>query len=140
MVTFSFGIAFGVVIGLIAIKVGQISIGLGSAGGLLVSGLAIGYLRSISPTFGRMPDAACWILMEFGLLLFMAGVGLRAGGYQSGKQLHAVTWLYRCLCLCQCFANHCRQHYSIFLAEPGQNRWDLQYPAEYTSTAIRVCR
>jgi putative transport protein len=80
MVTFSFGIAFGVVIGLFAINVGQLSLGLGSAGGLLASGLAIGYLRSIHPTFGRLPDAACWILMEFGLLLFMAGVGLRAGG------------------------------------------------------------
>jgi putative transport protein len=80
MVTFAFGIALGVVIGLLAIKVGQLSIGLGSAGGLLASGLAIGYLRSIHPTFGRLPDAARWILMEFGLLLFMAGVGLRAGG------------------------------------------------------------
>jgi putative transport protein len=80
MVTFSFGIAFGVVIGLFAVNVGQLSLGLGSAGGLLASGLAIGYLRSIHPTFGRLPDAACWILMEFGLLLFMAGVGLRAGG------------------------------------------------------------
>ena len=80
MVTFSFGIAIGVVIGLFSISVGQLSIGLGSAGGLLTSGLAIGYLRSIHPTFGRLPDAARWILMEFGLLLFMAGVGLRAGG------------------------------------------------------------
>jgi putative transport protein len=80
MVTFAFGIAFGVVIGLFAVNVGQLSIGLGSAGGLLSSGLAIGYLRSIHPTFGRLPDAARWILMEFGLLLFMAGVGLRAGG------------------------------------------------------------
>ena len=80
MVTFAFGIVLGVVVGMLAIKVGQLSIGLGSAGGLLASGLAIGYLRSIHPTFGRMPDAARWILMEFGLLLFMAGVGLRAGG------------------------------------------------------------
>jgi putative transport protein len=80
MVTFAFGIAFGVVIGLFAVNVGQLSIGLGSAGGLLSSGLAIGYLRSVHPTFGRLPDAARWILMEFGLLLFMAGVGLRAGG------------------------------------------------------------
>ena len=80
MVTFAFGIVFGVIVGLLAIKVGQLSIGLGSAGGLLTSGLVIGYLRSIHPTFGRLPDAASWILMEFGLLLFMAGVGLRAGG------------------------------------------------------------
>jgi putative transport protein len=80
MVTFAFGIAIGVVIGLFSISVGQLSIGLGSAGGLLTAGLIIGYLRSIYPTFGRLPDAARWILMEFGLLLFMAGVGLRAGG------------------------------------------------------------
>ena len=80
MVTFAFGIVFGVIVGLLAIKVGQLSIGLGSAGGLLASGLIIGYLRSIKPTFGRLPEAARWILMDFGLLLFMAGVGLRAGG------------------------------------------------------------
>jgi putative transport protein len=80
MVTFAFGIAAGVVLGMFAVKVGQLSIGLGSAGGLLTSGLLIGYLRSVKPTFGRIPDAACWFLMEFGLLLFMAGVGLRAGG------------------------------------------------------------
>ena len=80
MVTFAFGIAIGVVIGLFAVSVGQLSIGLGSAGGLLTAGLIIGYLRSVKPTFGRLPDAARWILMEFGLLLFMAGVGLRAGG------------------------------------------------------------
>ncbi|MEN8166668.1 MAG: TrkA C-terminal domain-containing protein [Pseudomonadota bacterium] len=80
MVTFAFGIAVGVLIGLLAINIGQLSIGLGSAGGLLASGLAIGYLRSVYPVFGRMPEAARWILMEFGLLLFMAGVGLRAGG------------------------------------------------------------
>jgi putative transport protein len=80
MVTFCFGICFGVIIGLFAITVGQLSIGLGSAGGLLAAGLTIGYLRSIHPTFGRLPDAARWILMELGLLLFMAGVGLRAGG------------------------------------------------------------
>lgn len=89
MVTFAFGIAVGVVIGMLAITVGQLSIGLGSAGGLLASGLVIGYLRSVYPVFGRMPGAARWILMEFGLLLFMAGVGLRAGGDIIEKFLEA---------------------------------------------------
>jgi len=37
MVTFAFGIVFGVIVGLLAVKVGQLSIGLGSAGGLLAS-------------------------------------------------------------------------------------------------------
>jgi putative transport protein len=80
MVTFAFGIVFGVLVGLLSIEVGGVAVGLGTAGGLLASGLSIGYLRSKRPTFGRLPDAAQWILMEFGLLLFMAGVGLRAGG------------------------------------------------------------
>ena len=80
MVTFAFGIVIGVLVGLLSVKVGQLSIGLGSAGGLLASGLTIGYLRSVRPTFGRLPEPARWFLMEFGLLLFMAGVGLRAGG------------------------------------------------------------
>ena len=80
MVTFSLGIGAGVLLGLISVKIGGVSIGLGSAGGLLAAGLLIGFVRSIRPTFGRLPDAARWIFMEFGLLLFMAGVGLRAGG------------------------------------------------------------
>ena len=80
MVTFSFGISAGVLLGMLSVHVGGVAIGLGTAGGLLASGLLIGYLRSVRPTFGRLPEAARWLLMEFGLLLFMAGVGLRAGG------------------------------------------------------------
>jgi putative transport protein len=80
LVTFAIGIVAGLFIGALSIKLGNASIGLGSAGGLLVSGLVIGYLRSIRPTFGRVPSAARWVFMELGLLIFIAGVGLRAGG------------------------------------------------------------
>jgi putative transport protein len=79
MLTFAFGICAGVLLGLLSIKVAGFNIGLGSAGGLLSAGLIVGLLRSIRPTFGRLPAAVRWFLMEFGLLLFMAGVGLRAG-------------------------------------------------------------
>ena len=79
LITFSGGLIVGGIIGVLAIKVGEISIGLGSAGGLLLAGIVIGYLRSVHPTFGRLPAAARWLLMEFGLLLFMASVGLGAG-------------------------------------------------------------
>jgi putative transport protein len=79
LVTFGFGIAAGTIVGGLAITVGGVSIGLGSAGGLLLAGLVIGYLRALRPTFGRVPSAARWIFMELGLLIFMAGVGLRAG-------------------------------------------------------------
>jgi len=77
--TFSWAIVFGMLIGAIAISVGGIKIGLGSAGGLLVAGLFIGYLRSLFPVFGRVPDGARWVFTEMGLLIFMAGVGLRGG-------------------------------------------------------------
>ena len=90
IVTLSFGIVIGLLIGSLSVNLGGISVGLGSAGGLLASGLFIGYRRSIKPTVGQLPEATRWFLMEFGLLLFMAGVGMRAGGgildtlYQNG--------------------------------------------------------
>ncbi|NOR55932.1 MAG: hypothetical protein GQ531_06960 [Sulfurovum sp.] len=80
MVTLSLGIAIGLVIGMFSLQLGGVSVSLGSAGGLLASGLFIGYRRSMKPTFGQLPEPTRWFLMEFGLLLFMAGVGLRAGG------------------------------------------------------------
>jgi putative transport protein len=59
----------------------------------LAAGIATGWLNSSRPTVGKFPEAARWILMEFGLLLFICGVGLQAGGQivetftQSGMAL-----------------------------------------------------
>ncbi len=77
--TTSWSIVFGILLGALSIPVAGVEIGLGSAGGLLVLGLLIGYLRSLFPVFGRLPNAAQWLFTELGLLLFMAGVGLRGG-------------------------------------------------------------
>lgn len=77
--TISWAIVFGTLLGGVSISISGVDIGLGSAGGLLVFGLLIGYLRSLFPVFGRVPDAAQWVFTEMGLLLFMAGVGLRGG-------------------------------------------------------------
>ncbi len=79
LMTFAFGIAAGLFIGKITFKVGALSLGLGTAGGLLITGILIGFLRSVHPTFGRVPPAARWLFMELGLLFFMAGIGLKAG-------------------------------------------------------------
>jgi putative transport protein len=79
LLTFALGIAAGLAVGTIRVKIGEIHIGLGAAGGLLLAGILIGFLRSINPTFGRVPRAARWVFMEFGLMVFMAGIGLRAG-------------------------------------------------------------
>jgi putative transport protein len=93
LATFAIGITAGLIVGTWTVSVAGISVGLGSAGGLLLSGLVIGYLRVLHPTFGRVPEPARWIFMELGLALFMAGVGLRAGAgivealVQSGFKL-----------------------------------------------------
>ena len=80
LATFAFGMIGGTLIGLITIALGNLSIGLGTAGGLLIVGIVIGYLGSVMPTFGRVPAPARYVLMELGLMLFMAAVGLNAGG------------------------------------------------------------
>lgn len=80
LVTFSFGIVFGLLIGLVSVKFGNINIGIGTAGGLLLSGIIFGYLRASFPTFGRVPPAARYVIMELGLMFFMVNVGINAGG------------------------------------------------------------
>ena len=80
LATFAFGMIAGTLLGLVTLQLGKVSIGLGTAGGLLIVGIIIGYLGSVMPTFGRVPAAARYVLMELGLMLFMAGVGLNAGG------------------------------------------------------------
>jgi putative transport protein len=79
MIGFSFGIALGSALGLLSLQVAGISFGLGSAGGLLLAGLLVGWLSGRRPTLGRFPAAARWILMELGMLIFICGVGLQAG-------------------------------------------------------------
>ena len=79
MMTFVFGIALGAALGLLSTTVHGVPLTLGMAGGLLLVGILVGWINSARPTVGRFPDAARWVLMEFGLLIFIAGVGLNAG-------------------------------------------------------------
>lgn len=79
LLTFAFGMVAGILLGLVVVKLGGVSIGLGTAGGLLLVGILVGFLGSINPTFGMMPAPARSFLMDFGLVLFMAEVGLKAG-------------------------------------------------------------
>ncbi len=78
--TFGLGVAAGIGLGTLAVTLGGIRIELGMAGGLLLAGLVIGFLRSLFPIFGQVPSSARWVLTELGLMMFMAGVGLNAGG------------------------------------------------------------
>ena len=50
-----------------------------ASGGALVMGLVFGWLRSIFPMVGRIPEAAIWVFDTVGLSVFIGVVGLTAG-------------------------------------------------------------
>ncbi|AYC18792.1 Aspartate/alanine antiporter [Dickeya dianthicola] len=66
-------------VGLITFQFRNFSFGIGNAAGLLFSGIMLGFLRANHPTFGYIPQGALNMVKEFGLMVFMAGVGLSAG-------------------------------------------------------------
>ena len=80
MVVVGCGIVLGTLLGLLVVNVGGIPISLGVGGGVLVSGLIFGWVRTLHPTYGQIPSASRWILQNLGLNLFIACVGLGAGG------------------------------------------------------------
>ncbi len=76
---FGLGLALGVAIGHLAVKIGDVPLTLGTGGGALVSGLVFGWLRSAHPRFAALPIGASNFLRNFGLAMFVAAVGLTAG-------------------------------------------------------------
>ena len=79
LLTFALGVSSGFILGLIEIQIGDISIGLGTASGVLLVGLAVGYMRSIKHSFGLVPPATIWVFKQLGLLLFLGDVGVKGG-------------------------------------------------------------
>ncbi|MBC7005558.1 aspartate:alanine antiporter [Photobacterium sp. BZF1] len=69
----------GLLVGTITMTFGQIAFGLGSAAGLLVAGITLGFLRANHPTFGYVPQGALNMTKDLGLMVFMVGIGLSAG-------------------------------------------------------------
>ncbi|WP_087017456.1 aspartate:alanine antiporter [Thaumasiovibrio subtropicus] len=69
----------GMLFGMITFTFGQVTFGLGNAAGLLLSGITLGFLRANHPTFGYVPQGALNMSKDFGLMVFMAGIGLSAG-------------------------------------------------------------
>jgi putative transport protein len=73
------GICAGILLGLLKINAGGVVLGLGTAGSILVVGLVGGWARSRYPVFGAIPEPAQRLLMDVGLVVFIAVVGLHAG-------------------------------------------------------------
>lgn len=87
MVFVGFGILLGGLFGSLVMTVGGIPITLSTSGGALISGLIFGYLRSVHPTFGRVPEPVHWFLTSVGLTTFVAVVGISSGpGFVQGFQ------------------------------------------------------
>lgn len=63
----------------ITIPIGGLNISLGTSVGTLLAGLIVGWLRSVKPWFGRMPDAAVLFMRSIGLSAFVSMIGLKAG-------------------------------------------------------------
>jgi putative transport protein len=73
------GIVIGGLLGLLTLTVGGLPLTLTTSGGALIMGLVFGWLRSVYPTFGRIPEPALWIFDTVGLAVFIGIVGLTAG-------------------------------------------------------------
>jgi putative transport protein len=99
LVAFTFSIAIGIALGLFSFTVAGTTIGLGTAGGVLLAGLLAGFLHSRWPTLGRLPGGARYIIRELGLLFFMVEVAVSAGhGFvetlqRSGTQLVVASFV-----------------------------------------------
>jgi len=88
------GITLGGLVGLLSVTVGGVPITLTASGGALIMGLVFGWLRSMYPTFGGIPEAALWLFDTLGLAVFIGVVGLAAGpSFLEGLRRAGVTLL-----------------------------------------------
>jgi putative transport protein len=95
MVFVGFGIFLGGLVGLLSVVVWGVPLTLTTSGGALIMGLAFGWLRSVYPLFGRIPEPAIWIFDTLGLCLFISIVGLNAGPtFISGLQTTGISLVF----------------------------------------------
>jgi len=79
MVGVGAAVFIGGMIGIPALLVGRLEIGLSQSVGVLLGGLVFGWLRSVNRRFGRVPEGALWLFDSVGLAAFLAATALAAG-------------------------------------------------------------
>jgi len=80
ILSFSFGLSLGLLLGSVPLPLpGGLSLKLGFAGGPLIVALCLGALARTGPLVWQLPYSANLTLRQIGLVLFLAGVGTRAG-------------------------------------------------------------
>ncbi|RCW93732.1 aspartate:alanine exchanger family transporter [Winogradskyella arenosi] len=75
----AFGIVIGVLVGSIAIPLGNLHFKLGLTGGVLLTSIYLSWRGKFASVIWNLPGPANQILRQFGLLLFLTPVGLSAG-------------------------------------------------------------
>jgi len=84
-------VTIGALFGSLAPVVGGVPITLSTAGGALVAGIIGGWLRSVRPSFGRVPTPTIWFMNSVGLNIFIAIVGISAGpGFVNGLRTQGI--------------------------------------------------
>ena len=91
LLTLSVGMIIGLLIGGINVPVGGFSVGLGNAGGLLLSGIFVSSIVSRLRFFGSTPNAARNVLEDLGLVTFVGIVGINAGASLLAQLTGAVA-------------------------------------------------
>ena len=75
----AFGIVIGILLGAIAIPLGSIHLKLGLTGGVLLASIFLSWKGKVGQIIWNLSGPANQILRQFGLLLFLTPVGLKAG-------------------------------------------------------------
>jgi putative transport protein len=89
------GIAVGALIGALVLKIKGVPLTLSTAGGALIAGLVLGWLRSTRPSFGRIPSPTVWFMNSVGLNIFIAIVGISAGpGFVNGLRTQGLSLFF----------------------------------------------
>lgn len=86
------GMVAGILLGSVAFPVPGRVFSIGSAAGTLLIGLVLGRIGRIGPLVTTMPYTAAQAIAEFGLLLFLAQAGSRAGGL-IGQAFTSGEWM-----------------------------------------------
>ncbi|MBS1074016.1 aspartate-alanine antiporter [Gluconobacter sp. Dm-73] len=79
MVMVGGGIFIGGLIGSVVLPIAGIPITVSASGGALIAGLVLGWLRSVTPKIGNIPNATVWFMNTVSLNIFIAVVGISAG-------------------------------------------------------------
>lgn len=79
MVLVGLTIVIGGLVGAAVLPIGGVPITLSTSGGALIAGIVVGWLRTVKPQIGNIPQPTLWFMNSVGLNIFIAVVGISSG-------------------------------------------------------------